>query len=231
MISKSNLSQEEIDALHEEVAILQKVDHPNIVKYYETYDDVKFIYLVMELCSGGELLDKLTEMSENQAAQIMDKILRALIHCHKQNIAHRDIKPDNIMYGSDGEIKIIDFGLAKQTAKSGQKMHTIAGTPYYISPEVLHGTYSKECDIWSLGVLLFELIAGHYPFEGNSRAEVFDKINKGLVSFPDSIVQKVSADCRDLIKRMLTVDRYKRITGEQAMSHPWFVRCLKKNEG
>ena len=122
VISKQKLSKEEIEALHDEVAILQNLDHPNIVKYYETYDDVKFIYLVMELCSGGELFEKLTSnvqpFNEQQAAVIMDKLLKAIIHCHRQNIVHRDIKPENIMYGQDGEVKFIDFGLAKQTQKS-----------------------------------------------------------------------------------------------------------------
>lgn len=97
------------------------LDHPNIVKYHETYDDVKFIYLVMELCSGGELLDRICEksqkLSEKEAASILEKLLRSIIHCHSQNITHRDIKPENIMYGMDGELKLIDFGLAKQTAR------------------------------------------------------------------------------------------------------------------
>lgn len=105
-------------ALHQEVSILQSLDHPNIVKYYETYEDDKFIYLVMELCPGGELFEKLSSnqtMNENLAATAIEKILRALIHCHKQNIVHRDIKPENIMYDKVGEVKLIDFGLAKQT--------------------------------------------------------------------------------------------------------------------
>jgi calcium-dependent protein kinase len=164
-------------ALHQEVAILQTLDHPNIVKYYETYEDEKFIYLVMELCPGGELFEKLSAnktMNENMAAQAIEKNLRALIHCHKQNIVHRDIKPENIMYDSVGEVKLIDFGLAKQTT-GGQKLHTIAGTPYFIAPEVLGGSYNKECDIWSLGILLFVLVTGIYPFDSatKNRAEVF----------------------------------------------------------
>jgi calcium-dependent protein kinase len=131
----------------------------------------------MELCPGGELFEKLSSnktMNENMAAQAIEKNLRALIHCHKQNIVHRDIKPENIMYDSVGEVKLIDFGLAKQTT-GGQKLHTIAGTPYFIAPEVLGGSYNKECDIWSLGVLLFVLVTGTYPFDSatKNRAEVF----------------------------------------------------------
>lgn len=115
------------------------------------------------------------------------------------------------MYGSDGEVKFIDFGLAKQTAKANQKLHTVAGTPYFISPEVLNGNYGKECDIWSLGVVLFLMITGKYPFDGNSRAEVFGKIQKGQFAFPESLQRKVTPECLDLVKRMLTVDRHKRI--------------------
>ena len=117
VISKSKLSPEEINELRDEVAILQSLDHPNIVKYFETYDDVKYIYLVMELCSGGELIEKLSDksfhFSELKAAEVIQKLVRALIHCHANNIIHRDIKPENIMFGNDGEVKLIDFGLAK----------------------------------------------------------------------------------------------------------------------
>ena len=134
----------------------------------------------MELCPGGELFDKISAsnaMTENLAASAINKILRALLHCHKSNVVHRDIKPENIMYDRSGEVKLIDFGLAKQ-ATSSKKLHTIAGTPYYIAPEVLNGSYNRECDIWSVGVLLFVLVTGTYPFDSASknRAEVFSKI-------------------------------------------------------
>ena len=115
----------------------------------------------------------------------MDKLLRAMIHCHSINITHRDIKPENIMYGLDGEVKLIDFGLAKQIIKKGQQMHTIAGTPYFIAPEVLHGKYGKECDIWSLGVVMFVMMTGGYPFTGRNRMELFNNIKTGVYEFSD----------------------------------------------
>jgi calcium-dependent protein kinase len=159
---------------------LSTLDHPNIVKYYETYEDVKYIYLVMELCLGGELMEKLSErqspFSESEAANIIEKLIRAIIHCNSANITHRDIKPENIMFDNDGEVKLIDFGLAKQTNKKNQKMHTVAGTPYFIAPEVLNGEYGKECDVWSYGVVLYLMLSAAYPFDGNNRAEVFGKI-------------------------------------------------------
>lgn len=127
------------------------------MKYYETYDDKKYIYLCMELCTGGELFKRIEDegtISEPQAAEWVHKLLRALNHCHSESIIHRDIKPENVMFGSDGEIKLIDFGFAIKQRKKRAEMD-IAGTPYYIAPEVLSSTYGKECDIWSIGVVLF----------------------------------------------------------------------------
>ena len=235
VIAKEKLSAEEIESLHQEVSILQTLDHPNIVKYYETYEDQKFVYLVMELCPGGELFEKMAAnqtMNENMAAQAIEKILRALIHCHKQRIVHRDLKPENIMYDTVGEVKLIDFGLAKQT-QNNQKLTTIAGTPYFIAPEVLNGSYQKECDIWSLGVLLFVCVTGTYPFDSatKNRAEVFKKIQNCQFAYPATIESKLSNECKDLIKNMIVVNPKKRLTGEQCLAHPWFEKCIKHKEG
>jgi calcium-dependent protein kinase len=171
-------------------------------------------------------------MNENLAAQAIEKVLRALIHCHKQNIVHRDLKPENIMYDKVGEVKLIDFGLAKLTV-GNQKLTTIAGTPYFIAPEVLNGSYQKECDIWSLGVLLFVCVTGTFPFDSatKNRAEVFSKIQKCQYQFPPSIEAKLSPECKDLIRKMIVANPSKRISGEQALKHPWFEKCIKRREG
>lgn len=177
---------------------MQQVDHPNIVKYYETYDDVKYIYLCMELCTGGELFDEITKsdiIKENDAAKYMIKLIRALYHCHSQNIIHRDIKPENIMIGDLGEVKFIDFGFALVQNNKKAEMD-IAGTPYYIAPEVLSGNYGKECDVWSLGVCLYQMLTGEMPFDGNSQGEVFGKIKKGKFHIP----KRMSADAKDLVQ-------------------------------
>lgn len=111
-------------------------------------------------------------------------------------------------------------------------MHTIAGTPYFIAPEVLNGNYAKECDYWSVGVLLYLLVTGIYPFDSatKNRTEVFNKIKSGVFTFPDSVNTKLSSECKDLIKKMIVVDRTKRIDGEEALKHPWFEKCLHKKE-
>ena len=150
----------------EEVAILNKLDHPNIVKYYETYDDQKYIYLVMEFIKGQQLFEKITAqenqtLHEHVAATYMKSLFQAINHCHAQGIIHRDIKSENIMITDSGSVRLIDFGLSKASKKN---LKTIAGTPYYMAPEVLDGNYGQKADIWSLGVLLYTLVSGYLPF-------------------------------------------------------------------
>lgn len=161
--------KDELEAIKSEVQILNTLDHPNIVKYYETYDDPKNIYLVMEHISGGELFDKIAKQenqvfTESQAAEYMKELFGALAHMHAQGIVHRDIKPENIMLDESESLKLIDFGLSKvQTGKSSMK--TFAGTPYYMAPEVMEGSgYGSQCDCWSAGVLLYVFMSGYLPF-------------------------------------------------------------------
>ena len=130
----------------EEVAILHELDHPSIVKYYETYNDQKYVYLVMEYVTGQPLFDKITKQenqtfTETTAAKYMKQLFQALNHCHAQNIVHRDIKPDNIMITKDDTVRLIDFGLSK-ASKNNKNLTTVAGTPYYMAPEVLEGSYT-----------------------------------------------------------------------------------------
>ncbi len=135
------------------------------------------------------------------------------------------------MYDTNDEVKLIDFGLAKQI-EGNKSLHTIAGTPYFIAPEVLNGKYGKECDFWSVGVLLFLLVTGTYPFDSvtKNRTEVFNKIKAGAFTIPEAIEAKLSSECKDLLKRMIVVDKTKRISGEDALKHAWFEKCLKKKD-
>lgn len=190
---------------------MQRLDHPNIVKYFETYDDIKYIYLCMELCQGGELFQHVIEskesFTEKKCAEYFMKLAKALEHCHSQGIIHRDIKPENIMFDNHGEVKFIDFGLATVRHKAKSDMD-IAGTPYYIAPEVLTYSYGKECDIWSLGICIYQLLTGKMPFNAGNQEKLFAKIKSGKFDMPPSF----SNDLQDLLKKMIEVDPKKRIT-------------------
>lgn len=135
------------------------------------------------------------------------------------------------MYSNEGEVRFVDFGLAKQSRKKNERLTTVAGTPYFIAPEVLNGNYGKDCDIWSLGVVLFVMVTGTYPFDGNNKAEVFDLIKRGAYHIPPSAKSKVTPECLDMISKMIIVDRTKRYSGEQLIKHPWFVKTLGMKEG
>ena len=142
--------------MYREVNVMRKVDHPHIIKYFETYEEQNFIYLVMEICDKGSLEDKIKDgpLEEKDAAGYFLQLAKALEHCHAKNLIHRDIKPDNMMFGNDGEVKLIDFGLSL-VKKGAYNKIKLAGTPYYFAPEVIDEVYGKECDVWSLGVSLY----------------------------------------------------------------------------
>lgn len=159
-----------------EIQILQTLDHPHILKLYEYFEDEKNVYLITEICKGGELFDKIVAQDyfkEDYAKKVFQQILKAINYCHAQNVAHRDLKPENFLFDGDGEdagIKVIDFGLSKICYNKNigkiEKMKTRAGTPYYISPEVLAGNYDRSCDLWSAGCILYILLCGYPPFYG-----------------------------------------------------------------
>ena len=139
------------------------------------------------------------------AASYMKSLFQAINHCHAQNIVHRDIKPDNIMITANNTVRLIDFGLSK-ASKGNKQLQTVAGTPYYMAPEVLEGSYSKQADIWSLGVLLYTLISGYLPFQGSNAAEVFRKIKEANYHFNHDEFNSISDECKDLIKKLLVVN-------------------------
>lgn len=226
-VLNKNKLKDHIDAIQEEVNILTRLDHPNIVKYYETYIDEKYIYLVMEYIGGGELFDKISEQ-ENQvfteefARDYMKKLLGACHHMHAQGIVHRDIKPENIMISATGELKLIDFGLSKR--QEGQKkLKTIAGTPYYMAPEVLDGVYDQKVDTWSLGVLLYVFMSGYLPFQGDNRNDVFYKIQHGKFHFNHPEFKVCTDLAKDLIEKLLVVNPKNRLSAFDALHHPWFA--------
>jgi len=221
VLDKAKMSANDLAHFIDEVDMLRKLDHPNIVEHFETYDDKHYVYLVMELCTGGELFDKNRFIKNNktyterEAAEVILKCLQALQHCHALGITHRDIKPENIMYGKDGEIRIVDFGLARDCISH---MFSYAGTPYFMAPEVISGDYTHKCDIWSLACVLYMLVAGKLPFPGERREEVFYKIRKA-----DFVCDKsFSAELVSLLSQMFTIDPEKRPTALECQTHCWF---------
>ena len=151
----------------------------------------------------------------------MRKLLSALQHMHAQKVVHRDIKPENIMVAGEDELKLIDFGLSKRQ-QGNNKLKTIAGTPYYMAPEVLDGLYDSKCDIWSLGVLLYVFMSGYLPFQGENRADVFYKIQNAKYHFEHKEFQACSPQVLDLIRKLLVVDSKKRLSAAEALKHEWF---------
>ncbi len=149
------------------------------------------------------------------------KLFLSVHHCHTYDIAHRDIKPHNIMLGEKEQIKLIDFGLAAEEPTE-DALKSIAGTPYYMAPEVLKGDYDKKCDVWSLGVVLYVMLCGYLPFTGDNTRELISKIKEGAFNFPITEWRHISMDAKDLIKNCLVVDVSKRYTVEKCLHHPWF---------
>ena len=217
-----------------EVNILSKLAHPNIMEIYEFFEDKANFYIVSELCKGGELFDKITEkgsFKEAEACPIMLQLVSAICYSHSNKIVHRDLKPENIMLENTSEtspiIKLIDWGGARYFSKN-KKMSTIKGTPYYIAPEVIREVYDEKCDIWSLGVILYVLLCGYPPFNGDTDVEIMQNVQKGKFCFPKEEWDIMSNEVKDLITKMLTYEPSKRISAKKILEHPWFSQYEEK---
>jgi serine/threonine protein kinase len=215
-------------SLQTEVEILGSINHPHIVRLFKVYDSAKYFFMVMELCCGGELFDRIVEKSkysENEAASVIKSLASALDYCHSRGIVHRDLKPENLLLRSknDETIKIADFGLAKITNSASQSLMTTAcGTPGYVSPEVLLGRgYSAAVDLWSVGVILYILLCGFPPFYSENNAVLFEQIKRGEFDFPSPYFDSVSDDAISLVRSLLTVDPAHRMSAKQLLAHPW----------
>ena len=226
-LAKKSLS--DYDGLMREVNLMIKLDHPNIIKLYEYYETEKHIYLIMELCTGGELFDRIVQNTENgiqftekQAASLFRQMMSAINYCHKNGIVHRDLKPENLLYLNKNEnspIKVIDFGMSKKFTHE-KFMNEKVGTAYYISPEILQGKYDEKCDIWSAGVILYIIICGYPCFNGEDDDEIFAAIQKGKIQFPSPEWDDISEDAKNLIKKMCCPPE-KRLTAEQVLKEVW----------
>jgi calcium-dependent protein kinase len=217
------------EGLMREVNLMIKLDHPNIIKLYEYYEDEKNIYLIMELCTGGELFDKIIKNTENgkpftekQVAHIFKQMMSAVNYCHKNGIVHRDLKPENLLYfdqSEDSPIKVIDFGMS-QRFDHEKFMTEKVGTAYYVSPEVIKGKYDEKCDIWSAGVILYILISGYPCFNGEDDKEIISSILRGKVQFYSPEWDNISDDVKNLVLKMCCPPE-KRLTAEQVLNETW----------
>mmetsp|Transcript_91347 Transcript_91347/g.257503 ORF Transcript_91347/g.257503 Transcript_91347/m.257503 type:complete len:535 (+) Transcript_91347:39-1643(+) len=227
-ISKALLS--DIKSFKQEVSIMKKLDHPNVIRLHETFESNKQVFLVMELCEGGELLDRLRaapqkRLGEAETSPVMQDAFRALAYLHGSDIVHRDVKPENFLLQSRGSLtdnvlKLIDFGTARACGQK-QALSTILGTAYYIAPEVLRRQYGRECDLWSAGVMMHILLSGTEPFSGRSDVEIMRKVSKARYDLVKPVWSTVSAEAKGLIQNLMCVDTYARYTAEQGLHSRW----------
>ena len=219
-----------MDMLKNEIAVLKDLDHPNIVKMYEFLEDEKRIYIVTEICKGGELFDEILNRSkfdEADASVVMKQLLYAINYCHKKKIVHRDLKPENMLLEQDRDlekIKVVDFGTSLSFDES-RNLDEKLGTAYYIAPEVIKKKYNEKCDLWSCGVIMYILISGEPPFN-DPRADndaIMKKVEIGKYDLSSGIWKTVSKEAKDLVKKLLTYDPSERINAEDALKHPWIA--------
>ncbi|PNY14907.1 calcium-dependent protein kinase 9-like protein [Trifolium pratense] len=200
---------------------------PNIVEFKGAYEDKKSVHVVMELCVGGQLFDRIIakgKYSERDAASICRQIVNIVHICHIKGVMHRDLKPENLLLSSEDDKATIiatDFGLSV-FIEEGKVYTDIVGSAYYVAPEVLRQKYGKEIDIWSAGVILYILLCGVPPFWAETEKEIFDVILQGHIDFESHPWPIISNSAKDLIRKMLTQDPKKRITASQVLvEHPW----------
>ena len=219
---------EDMQDIQREIEIMNMVDHPNVINLFEIFDEPKKMNLVLELVTGGELFDRIVakgNYSEKDAATCMSQLCQALDYLHTKKIVHRDLKPENLLYASpadDANLKVADFGLARMLT-AGDMMKTACGTPGYVAPEILKnkGYDSGAVDMWSAGVILYILLCGFPPFYEEELPALFDQILHARYDFPSPWWDNISADGKDLVKKLLELDVKKRLTAAQVLAHPW----------
>ncbi|KAL8162973.1 hypothetical protein V2J09_014462 [Rumex salicifolius] len=214
-----------IEDVRREVNILRALTgHKNLVQFYDAFEDDENVYIAMELCTGGELLDSILQRggkySEDEAKAVMVQILSVAAYCHLQGVVHRDLKPENFLFASkedNSPLKAIDFGLSDYV-KPDEKLIDIVGSAYYVAPEVLHRSYGTEADMWSIGVIAYILLCGSRPFWSRTESGIFRAVLKADPIFDEAPWPSLSADAIDFVKRLLNKDYRKRLTAAQALS-------------
>ena len=226
-LKKNQVKNDDIDTLKQEIRFMADLDHPNILRIYEYYETADNLYLILELCSGGELLSHLERRSyfpENTVRYLIYSILRSVRYCHDHSIVHRDLKLQNFLFDSKlptSDLKLIDFGLS-QYLETGHSLQTPVGTPFYVAPEILNKSYDSKCDIWSIGIITYMLFSGIAPFYGPTDVDTLKAVQEGNLKFNHRAFDMASPAAMDFIKVCLTRDVSQRPSAKEALTHIWF---------
>lgn len=229
IISKAKMTTAlAIEDVRREVKILKALSgHKHMIKFHDVFEDANNVYIVMEFCEGGELLDRILSRGgrypEEVAKTIVEQILNVVAFCHLQGVVHRDLKPENFLFATreeDAPLKVIDFGLS-DFVRPDQRLNDIVGSAYYVAPEVLHRSYNVEGDMWSIGVITYILLCGSRPFWSRTESGIFRSVLRADPNFHDSPWPSVSPEAKDFVRRLLNKDHRKRMTAAQALTHPW----------
>jgi len=214
-----------------EVDIHLSLDHPNIAKIYNVYEDERAVYMILEMGAGRDILSLISRervFSERNAAFIMEALMSAVTYLHSCGVAHRDLKLDNLVLKQedarleDNTLKLIDFGLAKRFKQGQSNFKTLAGTPLFIAPEVwMRQKYNEKCDVWSCGVIMYVLLSGCSPFEGEENVDISHSVRNDRLSFTNPVWSRVSSEAKDFVKQMLIKDPAQRITMADALQNEW----------
>ncbi|KAH8490176.1 hypothetical protein H0E87_022633 [Populus deltoides] len=223
------LCKEDYEDVYREIQIMHHLSgQPNVVQIKDTYEDPMFVHLVMELCEGGELFDRIVERgqySEKEAANLIKNIIGVVEYCHSLGVMHRDLKPENFLFdkpGDDAKLKTTDFGLSV-FYKPGQYFYDVVGSPYYVAPEVLLKYYGPQADVWSAGVILYILLSGVPPFWAETESGIFRQILQGKLDLESDPWPNISESAKDLVRKMLERDPRQRITAHEVLCNPWIV--------
>ena len=229
-IIKNNKNKPKInEEIINEIEILKTLDHPKVVKVLDFYVNEDNFYIITEYCPEGELFNEIIKkgkFDEGQSSFIMNQLFKAMAYCHGMNIIHRDLKPENIMITQREkneclQVKIIDFGTAKIFEK-GRSENRYVGSSYYMAPEVIQRHYNEKCDIWSCGVILYILLTGRPPFDGDEDKDIIKSIKEGVYDTKTYPYPNLSKEAQDLISKCLQYDPNKRLTAQQCLEHKWF---------
>ncbi|CAI9780266.1 unnamed protein product [Fraxinus pennsylvanica] len=227
-IAKRKLvSEEDVEDVRREIQIMHHLaGHPNVISIVGAYEDAVAVHVIMELCAGGELFDRIIQRghyTERKAAELARIIVGVVEACHSLGVMHRDLKPENFLFVNEQEespLKTIDFGLS-MFFKPGETFSDVVGSPYYVAPEVLKKHYGQECDVWSAGVIIYILLSGVPPFWDETEQGIFEQVLKGELDFVSEPWPNISDNAKDLVRRMLVRDPKMRLTAHQVLCHPW----------